>query len=116
MGLAREQELHPVILQQGRQPRGIAEEQIRTLVGGGAPGEADREHVGIQAHRGAALHLGEELFLQLAAGGAQRPVAGQRGGNAWVLPGAGVQDRKSTRLNSSHLGSSYAVLCLKTKY
>src|SRR5438045_8412988 len=24
-------------------------------------------------------------------------------------------DRKSTRLNSSHLGSSYAVFCLKTK-
>src|SRR5262245_64412397 len=25
------------------------------------------------------------------------------------------QDRKSTRLNSSHLGISYAVFCLKTK-
>src|SRR5437899_7250782 len=25
------------------------------------------------------------------------------------------QDRKSTRLNSSHLGSSYAVFCLKKK-
>src|SRR5882724_3890533 len=25
------------------------------------------------------------------------------------------QDRKSTRLNSSHLGNSYAVFCLKTK-
>src|ERR1035441_2679716 len=25
-------------------------------------------------------------------------------------------DRKSTRLNSSHLGSSYAVFCLKKKY
>src|SRR5436853_7863857 len=27
--------------------------------------------------------------------------------------GAGGRDRKSTRLNSSHLGSSYAVFCLK---
>src|SRR5437899_5571179 len=27
----------------------------------------------------------------------------------------GLRDRKSTRLNSSHLGSSYAVLCLKKK-
>src|SRR5262245_62952879 len=27
----------------------------------------------------------------------------------------GRQDRKSTRLNSSHLGISYAVFCLKTK-
>src|SRR5262245_63035225 len=26
-----------------------------------------------------------------------------------------VQDRKSTRLNSSHLGKSYAVFCLKKK-
>src|SRR5262245_64313869 len=27
----------------------------------------------------------------------------------------GSSDRKSTRLNSSHLGSSYAVFCLKKK-
>src|SRR5262245_64911549 len=30
-------------------------------------------------------------------------------------PRYGAQDRKSTRLNSSHLGISYAVFCLKTK-
>src|SRR5882724_13225063 len=29
--------------------------------------------------------------------------------------GGGAQDRKSTRLNSSHLGMSYAVFCLKKK-
>src|SRR5258705_10066822 len=28
---------------------------------------------------------------------------------------AGAKDRKSTRLNSSHLGISYAVFCLKKK-
>src|SRR5688500_20044920 len=28
---------------------------------------------------------------------------------------AGIEDRKSTRLNSSHLVISYAVLCLKTQ-
>src|SRR5437899_6291395 len=28
---------------------------------------------------------------------------------------AGARDRKSTRLNSSHLGISYAVFCLKKK-
>src|SRR5947199_5783657 len=40
-----------------------------------------------------------------------------------ALPGAeqprdreGGQDRKSTRLNSSHLGNSYAVFCLKKKH
>src|SRR5262245_65322568 len=31
------------------------------------------------------------------------------------LVGRGAQDRKSTRLNSSHLGISYAVFCLKKK-
>src|SRR5437899_4564793 len=30
-------------------------------------------------------------------------------------PGKCVRDRKSTRLNSSHLGISYAVFCLKKK-
>src|SRR5262245_66618606 len=32
-----------------------------------------------------------------------------------LAAGQGVVDRKSTRLNSSHLGSSYAVFCLKKK-
>src|SRR5262245_64593682 len=31
-----------------------------------------------------------------------------------TVPGRGI-DRKSTRLNSSHLGISYAVFCLKKK-
>src|SRR5436309_8775090 len=30
-------------------------------------------------------------------------------------PGAGTSDRKSTRLNSSHVKISYAVFCLKKK-
>src|SRR5437870_10685486 len=30
-------------------------------------------------------------------------------------PGADVEDRKSTRLNSSHVAISYAVFCLKKK-
>src|ERR1035441_5090772 len=33
--------------------------------------------------------------------------------NAYFCFGLGVIDRKSTRLNSSHLGISYAVFCLK---
>src|SRR5256885_6425504 len=32
-----------------------------------------------------------------------------------VLPNVGCEDRKSTRLNSSHLVISYAVFCLKKK-
>src|SRR3712207_7542411 len=34
---------------------------------------------------------------------------------AQVRPQAGHQDRKSTRLNSSHANISYAVFCLKKK-
>src|SRR5947199_3166402 len=36
-------------------------------------------------------------------------------GAAELLAGPGHGDRKSTRLNSSHLGISYAVFCLKKK-
>src|ERR1035441_5906955 len=38
-------------------------------------------------------------------------------GRSWrdVLCDASFRDRKSTRLNSSHLGISYAVFCLKKK-
>src|SRR5204862_6662826 len=32
-----------------------------------------------------------------------------------TVPEGGVRDRKSTRLNSSHVESSYAVFCLKKK-
>src|SRR5690625_5411949 len=30
-----------------------------------------------------------------------------------VVPGRAIPDRKSTRLNSSHVATSYAVVCLK---
>src|SRR5437899_5671222 len=44
--------------------------------------------------------------------GAPRGLHGAEGaGRAGALP----RDRKSTRLNSSHLGISYAVFCLKKK-
>src|SRR5262245_62906307 len=46
------------------------------------------------------------LDAQIAAGGGR--FRGIRRGAFW-------QDRKSTRLNSSHLGISYAVFCLKKK-
>src|SRR5205814_6131798 len=44
------------------------------------------------------------------------PVAGEYGWSG-VFTGAAIVflDRKSTRLNSSHLGISYAVFCLKKK-
>src|SRR5215469_18279003 len=36
-------------------------------------------------------------------------------GRHWRAPGAPPRDRKSTRLNSSHVEISYAVFCLKKK-
>src|SRR5438874_13764533 len=51
------------------------------------------------------------LFRSVPAAG------GQGGGDGGVADGAvaGRADRKSTRLNSSHVEISYAVFCLKKK-
>src|SRR5690606_41597755 len=38
-------------------------------------------------------------------------VLARRAGDTWYV--AGIKDRKSTRLNSSHVKISYAVFCLK---
>src|SRR3712207_7870286 len=54
--------------------------------------------------------LPHQPFLHLQPVGAER---GQRAGGATEL--AHQQDRKSTRLNSSHANISYAVFCLKKK-
>src|SRR5205814_10412653 len=55
-------------------------------------------------------------------GGAPERCRRLRGGAKWTHGARGGQerapapaDRKSTRLNSSHLGISYAVFCLKKK-
>src|SRR5436305_10017914 len=49
-------------------------------------------------------------------GGRQPALRDRRDGGAEVARGAtGRQDRKSTRLNSSHVRISYAVFCLKKK-
>src|SRR5947199_3307861 len=53
--------------------------------------------------------------------GPRRRSGGERGDEGPVTDlvadgrGAGCEDRKSTRLNSSHLGISYAVFCLQKK-
>src|SRR5215472_6507271 len=50
------------------------------------------------------------------SGGASPPIP--RASSTWAswgLSNRGPRDRKSTRLNSSHLGISYAVFCLKKK-
>src|SRR5437899_9548697 len=74
---------------------------------------------------GAGVVLAVETFAEKAPhhGGGSRG----RGNGRWravhpeaphlstVLGPSGPGDRKSTRLNSSHLGISYAVFCLKKK-
>src|ERR1039458_10476703 len=45
----------------------------------------------------------------------ERQRLGDRPGLNYYLGRLDLRDRKSTRLNSSHLGISYAVFCLKTK-
>src|SRR5258705_3326831 len=46
--------------------------------------------------------------------GAESPDNRHRGSLVPVVPDETGEDRKSTRLNSSHLGISYAVFCLET--
>src|SRR5437773_1427045 len=54
----------------------------------------------------------KEMVASMAPGSVIVDLAGERGGNCELTcPG----DRKSTRLNSSHITISYAVFCLKKK-
>src|SRR5438045_4941921 len=62
-----------------------------------------------------------EIELRQVAAGSESDVVGNRARAEHHGAGAGTNrarrqtDRKSTRLNSSHLGISYAVFCLKKK-
>src|SRR5690625_5530336 len=44
-----------------------------------------------------------------------RPLHAERGVSTVLVAGGSGADRKSTRLNSSHVAISYAVFCLKKK-
>src|SRR5262245_62277913 len=64
-------------------------------------------------HRGRGRHTGTVTTPSAAASAASAAWKHSTGARAmpapiWPMPG----DRKSTRLNSSHLGISYAVFCL----
>src|SRR5438045_4480656 len=58
-----------------------------------------------------------DLFVVAGGGSPRTPETRTRSGPACSsrIEQAGPEDRKSTRLNSSHLGISYAVFCLKKK-
>src|SRR5205814_9105418 len=76
-----------------------------------------------QSERVRPVQLGQKLDVGAASHAARRrsPLAhAVHGQDRCFLEGrreerAGGVDRKSTRLNSSHLGISYAVFCLKKK-
>src|SRR5437868_9737946 len=56
-------------------------------------------------------HLGDFSFRELA-----KQIQQEHDSLRWVfVAGQADQDRKSTRLNSSHVSISYAVFCLKKK-
>src|SRR5258705_4253099 len=60
--------------------------------------------------------LGESFQPTLNTGTAKYGIALKvPPGTAGQAPALTLRDRKSTRLNSSHLGISYAVFCLKKK-
>src|SRR5439155_12926024 len=63
------------------------------------------------------VRAGRRAHRRLPRPGRPRAPAlgGRRGPDAAQLPQALGPDRKSTRLNSSHVAISYAVFCLKKK-
>src|SRR5262245_64340200 len=58
---------------------------------------------------------GRSHFERQEEDSALRRLPGRRVWRQWPLRRSPGKDRKSTRLNSSHLGISYAVFCLKKK-
>src|SRR5256885_11466262 len=73
-------------------------------------------HVALVRQRYSA-HGGAERFIERALGAlSEQGVAVTVLAREWTGdPGRVIRDRKSTRLNSSHLVISYAVFCLKKK-
>src|SRR3712207_7991609 len=67
------------------------------------------------------LHDALPIFLERGRGLHVLPALGERdaevvvGFDVVLVKTDGLQDRKSTRLNSSHANISYAVFCLKKK-
>src|SRR3712207_8972825 len=79
-----------------------------------------RSHVAAQARQQPGLGLvdvGEDVPVQQhrALRHAGRAAGVLEEGDVVVADLEGLQDRKSTRLNSSHANISYAVFCLKKK-
>src|SRR5262245_42369443 len=75
-------------------------------------GVAATRKLGSAVERNRAKRLAREIFRRHKAGtGLDIVIVPRRE----MLDASFARDRKSTRLNSSHLGISYAVFCLKKK-
>src|SRR5690242_20956162 len=62
----------------------------------------------------AATGDGRSSWLAVSVSDTRPPVhSGPPSSTTWKNAGVGLSDRKSTRLNSSHMSISYAVFCLK---
>src|SRR5256886_17444505 len=72
----------------------------------------ERRSLGVAMH--VRQQLRERVWGDQVAGREPRPVLEREGGRG-DLHRIGQEDRKSTRLNSSHSQISYAVFCLKKK-
>src|SRR5690242_21553097 len=68
-----------------------------------------------RSRRGRGADRGTAGAADRARRGARPPAAGERGQQHLAAGRRRRQDRKSTRLNSSHMSISYAVFCLKKK-
>src|SRR5256885_12533087 len=55
------------------------------------------------------------LHFRKKSSSTRKPSPGMRAAKGWTFIRPFSRDRKSTRLNSSHLVISYAVFCLKKK-
>src|SRR5690625_7036262 len=72
--------------------------------------------VGVTAIQELQRELDEKNDRLAELEGATGPQIGEDGSWTWrIVPGAEIRDRKSTRLNSSHVAISSAVICLKKK-
>src|SRR5690242_21390607 len=72
---------------------------------------------GVVTHAGVAraAHAAPSARAYAAARHARRRAVSEHGRRMGLDRGGRGQDRKSTRLNSSHMSISYAVFCLKKK-
>src|SRR5256885_12768106 len=89
------------------------------LARGGAVGGCDVRGAAPGTRETDLLHpsnLVQQVHAVMLSGGSAWGLDAASGAMRWLEEqGIGLEDRKSTRLNSSHLVISYAVFCLKKK-